>query len=204
MKDEGDGMGMRMRCGRVAGTVWRAAGALRCMALQSSPSHTPSSPPPPTNASRRAWEGAVAVGVRGAIQRRSPPERAPHLGRAPTPCRQAPTVRPSRHRLFPTPLTLRRGEVGARRRRSWGAWWGRGRRDGDAHEVRAGVGDCVASPRALTAHGASIIAISKWVGRSNMALPSFRSNAIVTLRARERNRRNRCQGGRKVESRSSS
>ena len=149
VKDEGDGMGMRLRCGREAGTVWRAAGALRCMALQSSPSHTPSSPPPPTNASRRAWEGAVAVGVGGAIQRRSPPERAPHLGRAPTPCRQAPTVRPSRHRLFPTPLTLRRGEVGARRRRSGGAWWGRGRRHKDAFEVRAGVGDCVASPRAF-------------------------------------------------------
>ena len=65
-----------------------------------------------------------------------------------------------------------------------GAWWGRGRRDGDAFEVRAGVGDCEASPRALTAHGASIIAMPKRVGRSNMALPSFRSNAIVTLRAR--------------------
>ena len=65
-----------------------------------------------------------------------------------------------------------------------GGGGGRGRRDGDVFEVRAGVGDCVASPRALTAHGASIIAISKWVGRSNMALPSFRSNAIVTLRAR--------------------
>ena len=31
-----------------------------------------------------------------------------------------------------------------------------------------GVGDCVASPRALTAHGASIIAISKWVWRSKI------------------------------------
>ena len=98
----------------------------------------------------------------------------------PSPHRPSLTSSPLSHPAHP----VGGGRSGARRRRSGGARWGRVRRHKDAFEVRAGVGDCEASPRALTAHGASIIAISKWVGRSDMALPSFRSNAIVTLRAR--------------------
>merc|ERR1712127_842379 len=98
-------------------------GAWRFNPLPPTPPPRPLHPPTPVGARGRA---AAAVGVGGAIQCRSPPERAPHLGRAPTPCRQAPTVRPSRHRLFPTPLTLRRGEVGAMRRRSGGGRGGDG------------------------------------------------------------------------------
>ena len=72
------------------------------------------------------------------------------------------------------------GQVGARRRRSGGRVERRGRRDGDAYEVRAAVGHCAARHRALTAHGASIVAVQEWVGSSTRASPSFRSNVHMT------------------------
>jgi hypothetical protein len=187
------------------------------------------------------------AGVQRAIFYRSSPERAPDLGRAPARCHQALIVRLSCRRRLPTPPMHRGGvQVGARRRsgggverrgrrdgdayevraavghcaaictgplppmalqsslyRSWSAAqlgrhrrFGqtsicplvrverRGRRDGDAYEVRAAVGHCAARHWALTAHGASIVAIQEWVGSSARASPSFRSNVHMPLGAR--------------------
>ena len=46
--------------------------------------------------------------------------------------------------------------------------------------MRAAVAHCAARHRALTAHGASIIAIQEWVWSSTGASPSFRSNVHMT------------------------
>jgi len=125
MDDGGNGMGMRMRGGRLKDTVRRATGPLPPMALQSS--------------LYRSGSGA-------------------QLGR---------------HRRFGQTSICPLGRVERR-----------GRRDGDGYEVRAAVAHCAARHRALTAHGASIIAIQEWVGSSTRALPSFRSDVHMPMGAR--------------------
>jgi len=165
--------------------VRRGTGPLPPMALQSSHSHTPSSPPPaPTPAGARESGRLTVAGVLLAILYRSPPEQAPDLGRAPAQCRQALIVRLSCRRLLLTP-PMHQGGAGGSEEEAVGGDVGRsGRRVGDAYEVRVAVGHCEARHRALTAHGASIIAIQEWVGNSSRASPSFQSNVHMPMGAR--------------------